>query len=59
MKELQPLPVSSTIIADFERAMINVMTNAFSQATHRGCFFHSPQYINRQVQLQGMKQMQI
>ena len=44
-----------TIMSDFEKATINVLTTVFPQSDHNGCFFHFSQALYRKIVDLGFK----
>lgn len=55
LKNLEHAVNPSTIMIDFERAMVNAITVEFPAAIHRGCFFHFCQCLYRNIQSNGLK----
>ena len=54
--ELEPSLHPVSILSDFEVACLNSCEAVFSDAIHRGCFFHFVQCIWRQVQSSGLQE---
>ncbi|CAF4931818.1 unnamed protein product, partial [Rotaria sp. Silwood2] len=53
--ELAPARNPETIMLDFEKAVLNVLSNSFPHVSLSGCYFHLRQSIHRQLQTQGLQ----
>ncbi|CAF3984236.1 unnamed protein product, partial [Rotaria sp. Silwood1] len=49
--EFAPAWNPQTIMLDFEKAVLNVLSNSFPQVSLSGCYFHLRQSIHRQLQV--------
>ena len=49
--EFAPAWNPQTIMLDFEKAVLNVLSNSFPQVSLSGCYFHPRQSIHRQMQV--------
>lgn len=56
IKNLKPSLNPSTIMSDFENAVISAISIVFPNCLNRGCFFHFCQCVYRKIQNQGLKQ---
>ncbi|CAF3533402.1 unnamed protein product [Rotaria sp. Silwood2] len=52
--EFAPAWNPRTIMLDFEKTVLNVLSNNFAQVSLSGCYFHLRQSIHRQLQTQGL-----
>ena len=48
---------TSSVLSDFEQALINALRLNFPTAEHRGCYHHYSQAIWRKVQALGLKRI--
>lgn len=55
LKDLEASLNPSTVMIDFEQAMIGALDAEFPQTAKRGCFFHFCQCLYRNIQLTGHK----
>ncbi|CAF4467107.1 unnamed protein product, partial [Didymodactylos carnosus] len=53
--EFAPAWCPQNIVLDFEKAVMNVFSTSFPQASLSGCYFHLRQSIHRQLQAQGLQ----
>ncbi|CAF1304925.1 unnamed protein product, partial [Didymodactylos carnosus] len=53
--EFAPAWCPQNIVLEFEKAVMNVFSTSFPQASLSGCYFHLRQSIHRQLQAQGLQ----
>ncbi|CAF1114027.1 unnamed protein product [Rotaria sordida] len=53
--EFAPAWNPQNIMLDFEKAVLNVLSNSFPHVSLSGCYFHLRQSIHRQLQTQGLQ----
>ncbi|CAF3908176.1 unnamed protein product [Rotaria sordida] len=53
--EFAPAWNPQNLMIDFEKAVMNVFSTSFPQASLSGCYFHLRQSIHRQLQAQGLQ----